>query len=178
MRLFVALEFEELKEYFKEIQNKIVSDNAKITLTRTYHLTLKFLGEVDEKDVELIKDSLKSIKFKIFSTKLDKIGVFPDENCIRVVWIGLKPDDEILELQEKIDNSLSPLFKKEKSFVAHITLGRVKFVKDKKAFVEMLNKIKIAPKDVTIKNFKLVKSTLTKEGSVYGDLEVFYNRNS
>ena len=113
MRLFIALEFEELKEYFKAIQSKLVSNNAKITLTRTYHLTLKFIGEVDEKNADSIKSSLRSVKFTAFSTKLDKIGVFPNENYIRVVWIGLKPDDKILELQQKIDEALVPLFKKE-----------------------------------------------------------------
>lgn len=173
MRLFIALELDKLKEYFKEIQGKLASDNAKITLTKTYHLTLKFLGEVDEKDADLIRVSLKNIKFEPFSTKLDKIGVFPNENYIRVVWVGLKPDNEIMELQQNIDEALASLFKKEKDFVSHITLARVKFVNDKKSFMDMLSRIKIEPKEIMIKNFKLVKSTLTGEGPVYEDLEVF-----
>lgn len=173
MRLFIALEFGELKDYFKAIQSKLVSDNAKTALTKKHHLTLKFLGEVDEKNADLIKGSLKNIKFEPFSAKLDKIGVFPNENYIRVVWIGLKPDNKILELQQKIDEALAPLFKKEKGFAAHITLCRVKFVKDKNELMNLVGKIKIEPKEVMIKNFKLMKSTLTGEGPVYEDLEAF-----
>ena len=173
MRLFIAFEFDELKDYFKEIQSKLAGDNVKITLTKIHHLTLKFLGDVDEKDVDSMRSSLRNVKFTAFSTKLDKMGVFPNENYIRVVWIGINPDEKILELQRKIDEALAPLFRKEKGFVAHITLCRVKFVKDKKAFIGLLNKIKVEPKEIMIKNFKLIKSTLTGEGPVYEDLEVF-----
>ncbi len=172
MRLFIAIDFNELKDYFDELQ-KSLPKNARLSFTKTFHLTLKFLGESQPNNAEKVADILKNIKFKHFSVHLDSIGIFPTENYIRVVWVGLKPEDKILELQKNIDDSLKELFKKEKGFKAHITLARVKYPEDKKSFVEQLKKIKVESKKIEIKDFRLVKSTLTPRGPVYEDLHVF-----
>lgn len=172
MRLFIAIDFNELKDYFVELQT-LLPKNAKLSLTKTFHITLKFLGEVQPEKVEMIINNLKNIKFEAFSVHLDSIGIFPTENYIRVVWVGIKPEDKTLELQKQIDEMLDKLFKKEKDFKSHITLARVKYPDDKKAFVEQLKKIKIENKKIEIKNFRLVKSTLTPKGPIYEDLEVF-----
>lgn len=173
MRLFVALDFDELKDYFVNIQNQIDKELAKVGFPRSFHLTLKFLGEVAEDKVSAIKEELKKIKFEPFSISLDKIGFFPSENYIRVVWIGLKPLDKINELQQKIDNSLISIFTKDKRFHPHLTICRVKFVKDKPKFIENLKKIEIEEKKIDVSKFKLIKSILTREGPVYEDLGVF-----
>lgn len=172
MRLFIAIDFNELKDYFFELQ-KHLPKNAKLSLTKTFHITLKFLGEVQPDKVEEIISKLKTIKFEPFKTFLDSIGIFPSENYIRVVWIGLKPEDKVLELQKQIDESLSKLFKKEKDFKSHITLARVKYPEDKKQFLEQLKKIKVENKKIEIKDFRLMKSTLTPKGPIYEDLMVF-----
>ena len=172
MRLFIAIDFNELKDYFIELQS-LLPKNAKISYTKAFHLTLKFLGEFEPNNADIIIDILKNIKFNAFPVFLDSIGVFPTENYIRVVWIGLKPEDKILDLQKRIDDALKKLFKKEKDFKAHITLARVKYTEDKKSFIEQLKKIKVENKKVEIKNFKLVKSTLGPKGPVYEDSAVF-----
>jgi len=172
MRLFIAINFHELKDYFAELQ-KLLPKNAKLSFTKTFHLTLKFFGEVQPNNAEKVADILKNIKFKHFSVHLDSIGIFPTENYIRVVWVGLNPEDNVLGLQKNIDESLKELFKKEKDFKAHITLARVKYTEDKKIFVEQIKNIKVENKKIDINNFRLVKSTLTPRGSVYEDLRVF-----
>ncbi len=172
MRLFIGIDFNELKDYFTELQS-LLSKDARLSLTKTFHLTLKFLGEVQPDRSESAINILKNIKFEPFSAALDSIGIFPTENCIRVVWVGINPEDKVLELQKSIDESLSKLFKKEKDFKAHITLARVKYPEDKKSFVEQIKKIKVENKKVDIKNFRLVKSTLTPKGPIYEDLAVF-----
>jgi len=128
---------------------------------------------VQPNNAEIIKKELKKIIFEPFSVCLDKIGVFPSENYIRVVWIGLSPEEPILKLQKDIDEKLKKLFKKEKDFKAHITLARVKFINNKKEFIEKLKKINIENKKIDVNSFKLVKSTLTPNGPVYEALEVF-----
>ena len=64
------------------------------------------------------------------------------------------------------------MFKKEKDFKAHITLARVKHPKDKKYFLEQIRKIKVENKKIEVKEFKLVKSTLTGKAPVYEDLGI------
>ncbi len=173
MRTFIAIDFKSLEPYFKDIQKQIPTDLAKIKLTNTFHLTLKFLGEIPDSDIEKIKELLKEIKLKPFNVELSNIGVFPNENYIKVVWIGFEDNIDIINLQQKIENSLQSLFKKEKRFHPHITLGRVRFVKDKEKFVEALKETKIEKKNFEVTQFKLIKSTLTSEGPVYEDLATF-----
>ena len=172
MRLFIAMDFNGLKDYFIELQNSLPK-NAKLSLAKYFHLTLKFLGEVKPDKADEIVNILKGIKFKKICVFLDSVGIFPTENYIRVVWVGLKPEDKILELQKQIDDLLKHLFKKEKNFKSHITLARVKYPEDKKLFVENVKKIKVESKKIEIKDFRLVKSTLTPQGHVYEDLEMF-----
>ena len=174
MRLFVALDFDGLKDYFIGLQEQLPKD-AKLTLTKTYHLTLKFLGEIPENNIEKVKEQLKKIEFEKFSVNLENIGVFPNENYIMVAWIGINPKEKVIELQKSIEDSLIEFnFKKDFKFHSHITLARVKFVKDKPIFIDSLKKIKIDKnKKIMVRNFKLIKSTLTPEGPVYEDLKIF-----
>ncbi|MBI2655775.1 RNA 2',3'-cyclic phosphodiesterase [Candidatus Woesearchaeota archaeon] len=172
MRLFIAIDFNELKDSFIGLQAQLPK-NAKLSFVKSFHLTLKFLGEVQPNRVDEIAGILKTIKFEAFSVFTDSIGIFPTENYIRVVWVGLKPEDKIIELQKNVDEYLKNLFKKEKNFEPHITLCRVKYPEDKKSFVDEVKKIKVENKKIEIKDFRLVKSTLISKGPVYEDLEVF-----
>ncbi|MDP6648237.1 MAG: RNA 2',3'-cyclic phosphodiesterase [Candidatus Woesearchaeota archaeon] len=176
MRVFIAIEIPEIiKGYIAELQEKIDNKNNKIRHVNknNIHLTLKFLGEVQPNNLEEIKNNLKKITFEPFSVVLNGVGIFPNDKHIRVVWVGLKPEGPVLELQKEIDENLKKLFKKEKNFKPHLTLARVKFIEDKKQFVDKLKKIKVENKNIDIKNFRLIKSTLTESGPIYEDLEMF-----
>src|SRR3989338_9954601 len=176
MRLFVAIEIpEEINDYLCGLQQEIADSRNKIRLVNkdNMHLTLKFLGEVQPNKVESLNKNLKEIAFKPFSVVLDDIRVFPNEDCIRVVWVGLKPEEFVLELQKNIDENLKKLFKKEKGFKPHLTIARVKYIEDKKQFVDKLKQINVDNKKIEVNNFKLIKSTLTSKGPLYEDLEIF-----
>ena len=176
MRAFIAIEIpSEVKKIFLEVQNQLDKDKAKLKITRDFHLTLKFLGEVDETKVEEIKKKLSEIKFDSFETSLTNIGVFPEEDYIRVIWIGLDdPKNAIKKLQQEIDEKLQKLgFKKDERFHPHVTLARVKFTKDKEGLLKNLKKIEFKKEPFKVNEFKLKKSTLTPKGSIYEDLGVF-----
>jgi len=178
MRTFIAFEVpENIKKILLDIQEQLKDENMKASFVNHFHLTLKFLGEVNEQKVEKIKEKLREIKFELITTKLKGIGVFPNENYIRVVWVGLE-DGKIMELQKNIDTKMFELgFEREKDFQCHITLCRVKFVKDKKMLVEKLKNIKVPEEAFEVKDFKLKKSDLTGEKPVYTDLEIFNRKN-
>jgi 2'-5' RNA ligase len=172
MRLFIAIDFEEGKELFLDLQRKIDKNSARLSLTKTFHLTLKFLGEVDEKRIDDIKNRLSSISFSPFTVKLDSMGVFPNENYIRVIWVGFENGEKIRELQKLVENSLLGMFPRE-DFKAHITLARVKDVMNKEQLRKNIENIKVEKKEFLVKEFKLMKSTLLPEGPVYEELEKF-----
>ncbi len=171
MRCFIAIELpEKVKESLRKIN---VDENiAKIVKPSDYHLTLKFLGEVSESKLERVKKDLSKIRFKPFGLKLGKIGFFPKEgNFIRVMWIGVMPKRKIVKLKEDIDDALITLFEREKEFKPHITLGRVKTVRDKNKFMEFSN-LQIEG-GFKVNSFKLIKSELTEKGARYEILEEY-----
>lgn len=168
MRVFIAIEVPFEKE-FKEFQEKI-KEFGGFNFPKQFHLTLKFLGEVNE--VEKIKEKLREIKFKPFKVRLGNIGVFPHEKRINIIWVSLIPDDKIKKLQKSIEDILESFFGREKrEFKAHVTLARVKFVRDKEKLLESLN-TKING-EFKIDNFKLIKSELNSEGAKYTILEEY-----
>jgi 2'-5' RNA ligase len=167
MRLFIAFGVsEEVKNYLLELQ-LLLPKNSELNLVKEFHLTLKFLGDVDEDKVDKIKAALANVDFTKFTAKTSSLGIFPDEKLIRVVWIGLEPKDTIIALQQEIESDLSDLFPKDARFRPHLTLARVKSIKNKTEFTEQLNKIPIKELEFSINSFKLIKSTLTSEGPVH-----------
>jgi len=174
MRIFIAITLpENIKYYLKEIQNTLIKEPKGFSLAKDYHLTFKFLGNIDEEQINPIKKALSTIKSKSFTFSLDKIGFFPGHKMLRVVWLGIQPETDVLELQSLIDQSLIKSFPKEKKFKPHITLARVKFLKNKEEFLQNASKLSVKNLEVGVKDFRLMKSTLTKQGAVYGDLEVY-----
>ena len=169
MRIFIAADIpNNIKSILHNLQKQIV-DNVKITLVKpeNMHLTLKFLGEVDKNILDEARIRLKDVKFKPFDVSLDNLGVFPHENYMRVLWIGVK--GRVNELSNKIDPALADLFPKEKKFHAHITLGRIKFISDKLNFKERL-KIRVEG-SFKVNSFRLIRSELTENGPRYEILE-------
>ena len=175
MRVFIALDLEELKDYFKEIQEQIPKDLAKIKLVSSFHLTLKFLGEIDIEKEKRIKEELNKIKFKPFKLKLTKkLGFFPDRNYIKVIWIGLENNKELIKLQKQVERLISKYHMRiDFKFTPHLTLARIKFINDREEFFYKINKIKRKEKTLNITSFKFIKSELTEKGSIYTDLGIF-----
>lgn len=169
MRLFIAINLPtEVKKELKKAQDSI--PEAKLSKTKDFHLTLKFLGETENKD-EIIQ-RLKKIYFKPFRLYLDSIGTFSDKNKIKVIWAGIKENKDLKQLQINIEE-VFPEFKKDFDFHPHLTLARVKHIENNEDFEKKLNKIKIEKLEFEVKDFRLISSKLTPKGPVYNTLEEF-----
>ncbi|MFC1691760.1 RNA 2',3'-cyclic phosphodiesterase [Nanoarchaeota archaeon] len=175
MRLFVAIELpEDIKKILLDAQSKLDTSLAKLNPVKPaqMHLTLKFLGEVEEDKIDEIKNALKTVSFENFEAKLAQIGVFTEE-FIKVIWVGLEPMDKLKDLYDKIDLSLKEFgFKDDFNYHPHLTLARVKFVKDKEAFLEKTKNIEIPQSSFKADKFYLIKSDLTEEGPVYEHIDI------
>lgn len=168
MRVFVAVEIKSDK--LKELQKQFDIEGVK--LTDHFHITLKFFKEISEEAIEKVKTAFKTIKFEPFDLELTNLGVFPGGEDVRVIWVGAKSEG-LLKLHKEIEEKLSGMFEKDLRFSEHITLGRVKFVTDKKLLLDRIKDSKVEPEKFKIKEFKLIKSTLEKEGPVYEDIAFF-----
>ena len=172
MRLFVALELPE--NVISELGRlRDTLKGAKMNKVRGFHLTLKFLGDVDETTLGTIIEQLTTVSFEQFKAELSIVGVFPSQAYAKVVWVGVAPAEGIQRLQADIDATLSGLFPKEKDFVPHITLARVKFVENKVMFQQLLEKIKPDKLQFNISKFALIKSTLTPAGPEHETIRKF-----
>ncbi len=172
-RGFIAIEINatsSILEFEKEI--KKTGADIKLIEPQNIHITLKFLGDVDEiliDEIEqIMKDAVKEIK--PFTMKLNGVGVFPNNNYVRVIWIGIKEAQILETIVKTIDEHLSKLgFKKEKrGFSSHLTIARVKSVKNKQRLLETIEKYMNVEFSIQeVKSIKLMKSDLTSAGPIY-----------
>lgn len=171
MRVFVSIDLpENIQKEIKKIQEKLPRFVGKFTEMENLHLTLKFLGEIDEEKLVEIKRRLKEIKYRKFEAKISELGVF-SPSYIKIVWVKL---NNCYDLQRIIDEKLEGIFKKEERFMGHLTIARVKSVKNKKYFLGEVKKTEIpAGLKFKVKSFELKKSELTPEGPIHEIIEEY-----
>lgn len=175
-RTFIAIDFpdsviKEIARVQEILQN--LKFNGKMTELENLHLTLKFLGGVDDNKLEDVRNKLKEIEFQEIEVKLVNIGTFSFRGDPRIIWIKVGAKG-IFELQKKIDKVLEEIgFKKEERFMSHTTIARIKYVKDKDKFREYIKNVKLKEIKFKIKDFKLKESELREMGPIYKDLEIY-----
>jgi 2'-5' RNA ligase len=168
MRLFVGLQVPQ-----NEGVEAVAADLAGLGLrpTRDRHITLKFLGEVEETKMEEIRKALDTAAgFGPFPVVLEGVGAFPDTTYIRVVWIGCR-SEKLAALQKIVDSSLSALgFPPEsREWIPHLTLARVpRRMPGLPEYVEKNAGRKFGTFNAA--NIALVLSVLKPEGPEYTEL--------
>ena len=182
IRAFIAIKIDNLnKQKISSLISQLKkSDTAiKWASENQMHLTLKFLGDIKESDVENCSNSLKSIadNSNAFSIKFSKIGGFPNIQKPRVIWLGIdKGAEELKLLNNKIENDFEKLgFQKEKrEYSAHLTLGRVKSLKNIQNLTKIISEINLDLQDeIKINKIILFQSTLTSKGAIYTPLSEY-----
>lgn len=184
MRSFIAIPCpDELKNKILEFQDQLKNTGKiKFVERENIHLTLKFLGDVPENEIKEIIEILdlisKDENNKKFKINLCGAGAFPDENYIKILWIGVSSGrEEILDLHRQIDFQLKSIdFKKDKKFHPHFTIARVKFLKteDKKEVQKvLLENSGTAFCDFEVCGFKLMRSELNSSGPIYSVVKEF-----
>ena len=149
--------------------------DVKLVEPENIHITLKFLGDTDEKYMDPIEQAMKeSVKgIKPFSIQLRGTGVFPNQKYIKVLWIGIIDNGQIEPIARSIDNSLATLgFKKEaRGFSPHLTIGRVKTAKNKEKLLTVMQQYQGEEFTVQeIQSIVLKKSELTPKGPIYSTI--------
>ncbi len=133
IRSFIAIDLtSEIRTDINQIMNGLrKGSNLPIrwTSAENIHITLKFLGEIDENQAMLVKQTLPVLLERIipFKIEIGELGAFPKPERPKVIWIGSKFDPTGIELQRSIELKLSQLGfeKEERRFSPHLTLGRI-----------------------------------------------------
>lgn len=175
-RIFICIDFpDEIIRETARIQQVLNNwkFTGKMTELENLHLTLKFLGEITEKKLKEVREKLKLIEFKKMEIGLGNIGSFSHRGKPRIIWAKLM-GKEIYELQAEIDSALNEIgFQKEERFMGHLTIARVKYVKDANGFKEHINSIKLKKLKFEVDRFKLMESELNQLGPAYTLVEEY-----
>ncbi|MGV8151927.1 MAG: RNA 2',3'-cyclic phosphodiesterase [Candidatus Nanoarchaeia archaeon] len=173
MRCFISLGLSKEASYqIRKIQAELENlklFNGKFIDEENLHLTLKFLGEINEETLKKAKEALKQIKFNSFEAELGDLGVF-SKDFVRIIWVEIKNAGK---LQKEIDNNLSGIFTPEARFMSHITIARVKYTQDKNKLIESLKNMEYEKIKFNVNYFILMKSELKPTGPKYGEIEKY-----
>ena len=138
------------------------------------HLTMRFIGEVEDDIVGEVQQALYSIEAPAIELESDGVGLFFAKKRPRVIWVGLQPAEPLKELRSRIDEALQHIGLPEdkKAFKPHVTIGKCKKSVDKGSVLDLKDDYgdwkEAAGKLSTL---TLYSSTLSPEGAIHTPLE-------
>jgi 2'-5' RNA ligase len=168
IRIFVAIPIpDQLRLRLTGLRGQV--PGARWTLPENMHLTLRFVGEIDEDAADDVHDALARITADPFDVQLSGVGHFESRGQVRALWAGVARNDELAHLQSRIEVACqrAGLPPETRRFHPHVTLGRCRdtslarvapFVAEHAGFV--------APA-FPVERFVLYSSVLGRSGSVY-----------
>jgi 2'-5' RNA ligase len=186
IRSFIAIETPpEVKAEIAKVQEGLRATNADVRWEsiEKFHMTLKFLGNVEEPRLNLCAGRLQEAlsAFAPFNMTYQGVGCFPNQHHPRVIWIGAENEDGTLRrIQEAVEKVAEEMGfqREERQFHPHITIGRAKGSKNLKVLVSKLGNASFNPHAALIKDVLLMKSDLKPSGSVYTVMRRFLLRET
>jgi len=181
-RVFLALPLEPVEpaaEKMKILQKLLSAFRIKWVRIENYHLTLFFFGEIP---VQLIPDIQQILRSTLensspFSLALSGPGIFKKGKEPRVLWLGVEPSDQMLELKKEIDKAVVSIgfIPDDKPFRPHLTLGRFMQRQEVTTVLEnALNLPQLAkPIGYDVSKLILFESKLFPEGPLYLPIDIF-----
>ncbi len=180
-RIFIAVKIEPgatLSSMVSTFKSALKEEKIKWTDPENFHITLAFLGNTEEEKIKSIRDMLKRICdiFVEFDLVIKGAGLFKNIHDPRILWTGVEPSEKLNILFESVKAGLrdSGIRMEEKNFSPHLTLGRIKSVKDIDALKSLINRYNNAEiQRQKILEILLYESLLFDSGPVYRPIERF-----
>lgn len=180
-RLFVAIKFIPNDQYiaaYEYLKRRLRMDMISWIDPQSAHLTLKFFGNTPIGRLSEIEYSLsKAVENQnSFEFTLDKIGAFGSSHSPKVIWIGPKNNQQVLELHQQVMNAIRKIgyFPDPGNFVPHATLGRIKKTTDKQWFWDSLEEVQNKEiQTILVDKIVLYESVLLKKGAQHIPLKEF-----
>lgn len=179
MRTFIAIELpKDIKDTLARLQEQLKISGADVKWVKpdNIHLTLKFLGEIDEQKLNKIMAILDDVTKdrSHFYLSLSSIGAFPKINYPRVIWIRIdKGEEQVKELAKVLEERIEKVGipREDRPFSSHITVGRVRSNLHREQLVGDLVYLQNNPAGgdlgFGVARITLFKSTLTPQGPIY-----------
>lgn len=126
-RLFISIDLPDT------VKDRLVSISCGLPGARwidpaQFHLTLRFIGEVDGSAFLDIREALTAVSMESFALRLSGIGFFPPRKKPTVIWVGLEASEQLMQLHRRVNSVLREvgLEAEGRKFAPHITLARLK----------------------------------------------------
>ena len=175
IRLFVALKIpENIKEQLLNICYDIIPDASRHRWETTdkIHLTLKFIGEVEENLVQPISTELDFVKnYRSFDFKISRFGFFSRDKRPKILWAGLHTDESIYKLVKELNKRMEffNIEPERRKFKSHLTLLRIKSKIDEN-IISNFNNYQFDNLKFKTNKIALVKSELSQTGAQYTEI--------
>lgn len=174
MRLFVAIPLpEELTDRLAQMAGGL--DNARWVDPGNMHLTLRFLGELDGRQVADVDAELGGIRVPAFDIELADIGSFANGKKVTALWVGVEAPEPLSRLHAKVENAVrrAGVEPEGRKFKPHVTLARFKGSPGPKLgdFLRQHALFRSGP--VHVDRFVLFSSKLTPKGPIYREEAVY-----
>jgi 2'-5' RNA ligase len=175
MRIFIAIELSEsVKKSLYRTQHTLKDScpDVRWIPAEQLHLTVKFLGEVADSDVDAACQAMAraAAASKPFTMRTQECGCFPERGSVRIVWTKAADEGGLLaRCVEAVEAQIEPLgFPREhRPFAAHITIGRVRDDKSKGRLRAMVEAHRGANVEQEVASLTLMSSELSPKGSTY-----------
>jgi 2'-5' RNA ligase len=176
-RTFIALPMEVGPEAFQlvtTLKKSLEGERISWVDPARFHLTLRFLGDTPVERVKVIGERLvKEMQAPRFRIKLDTVGNFGSGRRPRVVWIGMESTAPLQGLFNQIERVLIDCGypPAEQPFRPHLTLGRVRSIKNLLHYQRIMEKFRDRPLgEVEVDRIVFYRSVLESRGPVYTPL--------
>lgn len=175
MRAFIAIDLtNEIKAKLKAVAANLKDLPLKVKWVEpeNLHITLKFLGDIEQNQLDKIKEIIAGIACQCnsFSLLLENFGFFPHSRKPRIFFISFSSEQILKKIIEELKKKLNPLgFKKDKKFRSHITLARIKSLKNIEQLTKKVDQLKVEGK-IKVNKISIFKSTLTQKGPIYEEI--------
>jgi len=177
LRCFIAFDIPtEIKTELTRLQDSLKRLGASVSWTHAdgIHLTLKFLGEVNQAVIPKITEAMSTAAGTVspFPVVAQGVGCFPNPRRPRVLWVGLDGGEPLVTIQEAVEKATEPLgFEREnRKFHPHLTLGRVRRPEGIERVVRELERQGFPRQEFRAHELRLMKSDLKPGGAVYSQL--------
>ncbi len=166
IRLFTAIDIPESIEQEIRGMGRAIP-NARPVPTDQFHLTLKFIGEVEGSCFLDIRESLKEIVHPRFSLALKGVGTFPPRGTPRILFAGVEPAAGIAALRNAIEKNLGAIgiAREKRKYTPHLTLARLNNCPLRHLHNYLAGNAFFQTPQFTVENFHLYSSRLTAKGA-------------
>lgn len=170
-RAFVAVELpEDVLDTLATLQTDLGRRLSGVRWTRRdqLHLTLKFLGDLDDPALDTVRDGLAGVTVRPARLTLAAPGRFPPRGVPRVLWAGIDdPEGHLAALAAAADDvaGTAGVERERRAFHPHVTIGRVRDPHRCQGVDDALASAVPPPSPVPLQGFTLFASELHPEGA-------------